>query len=150
MKSVIIYVHGLPVGQPRVRACVRGRHAGVYDPGTANEWKACVIKAARDAMKEAAIAQFDGAVRLYARFMLPRPKGHFKTGKLFFETRKSAPAFHTKKPDLDNLEKSTMDALTNAGVWLDDSQVAFKDTAKRYTETAGAIGATIIVSEVVE
>lgn len=150
MKSVSIYVHGLPVGQPRVRACVRGRHAGVYDPGTANEWKACVIKAARDAMKEAAIAQFDGAVKLYARFYMPRPKGHFRTGKAASELRQSAPAFHAKKPDLDNLEKSTMDAITNAGVWLDDSQVAFKDTGKVYGQRGWQIGAIIIVSEVVE
>lgn len=30
-----IFVSGEPKPQPRTRACVRGKHAGTYDPGTA-------------------------------------------------------------------------------------------------------------------
>ncbi len=32
-----LFIKGIPKGQPRVRAFVRGRHAGVYDPGTADD-----------------------------------------------------------------------------------------------------------------
>lgn len=30
-------VFGIPKGQPRVRAFIRGKHAGVYDPGQAKD-----------------------------------------------------------------------------------------------------------------
>ena len=48
--------------------------------------------------------------------------------------------FKISKPDLDNLEKAVMDALTTAGVWCDDAQVVEKHSAKVY----GKIDATSI------
>ena len=42
---ISIFVHGLPVAQPRAKAVAFGGRARVYNPGTANEWKACVIHA---------------------------------------------------------------------------------------------------------
>jgi Holliday junction resolvase RusA-like endonuclease len=39
-------VVGLPKAQPRAKATIRGRHAGVYNPGTANDWKEAVKSAA--------------------------------------------------------------------------------------------------------
>ena len=38
------FVEGDPKGQPRARACIRGKHAGVYDPGTSDNWKMCVAE----------------------------------------------------------------------------------------------------------
>ena len=45
--------------------------------------------------------------------------------------------YHTKRPDLDNLEKAVMDALTKAKWWEDDSQVCVKITKKRYMGKPG-------------
>ena len=42
MSPIIFFAAGSPKGQPRVRAFVRGNHAGVYDPGTANEFKTSI------------------------------------------------------------------------------------------------------------
>ena len=40
-----IFVAGLPVGQPRVKATRFGAHARVYTPSTADKWKAQVALA---------------------------------------------------------------------------------------------------------
>jgi hypothetical protein len=37
------FVTGLPKAQPRVKACIRGAHAGVYTPATADAWKKLII-----------------------------------------------------------------------------------------------------------
>lgn len=40
--------------------------------------------------------------------------------------------FKTSKPDIDNLLKAALDALTDAGMWSDDSQVVQVNAAKMY------------------
>lgn len=137
MKSYVFSVEGLPVAQPRAKAVSFGGHARVYNPGTANLWKACVIKAIKDAKVET----MQGPVRLCVRFYMPRPKNHLNSVGLL---KKNAPDHHTKKPDLDNLAKSVMDAMTAAGVWLDDSQVCSVYLEKRYCDNPRA---EIIVKE---
>ena len=114
----VIQVCGIPKGQPRVKAYVRGRHAGVYTPDTANEWKMKV--------REAAILVSDGlkpytdAVSVEMDFWIPRPKSHFKpNGQL----KQAAPIMHTQKPDVDNLAKAVLDVLTDVRLWEDDAQV---------------------------
>jgi len=41
------------------------------------------------------------------------------------------------RPDLDKLERAIGDALTDAGVWVDDGQVVNSHTQKWYAETPG-------------
>ena len=72
-----------------------------------------------------------GPLRLEVEFFLPRSKAHKHDD------------YVAVKPDLDNLLKSTMDALTNAGVWHDDAQVAAIVSTKRYESANQAIGAVI-------
>lgn len=43
-------------------------------------------------------------------------------------------AYHTKKPDLDNLDKAILDALS-CRVFKDDSQVAKLSAVKKYSDT---------------
>jgi Holliday junction resolvase RusA-like endonuclease len=57
-------------------------------------------------------------------FYIKRPKSHYRTGKFAHLLRDDAPMQHTQKPDLDKLIRSTLDALTTAGVYPDDSAVA--------------------------
>lgn len=54
-------------------------------------------------------------------FHLPRPKGHYRTGANAHLLRDSAPEQPSVKPDLDKLVRSTMDGLSEAGVWHDDA-----------------------------
>ena len=70
-------VVGLPKAQPRAKATIRGKHAGVYDPGTANDWKTSVKAAAL-----AAMAGTDGfraldlqPLKARIDISLPAPKG---------------------------------------------------------------------------
>jgi Holliday junction resolvase RusA-like endonuclease len=137
MKSYTTRVDGLPVAQPRAKAVSFGGHARVYNPGTANLWKACVIQA----IKQAKVEKLTGAVRMSIRFFLPRPKSHMNSIGLL---KKNAPTCHTKKPDLDNLTKAVMDAATAAGAWGDDSQVCQTWASKLY---AGDPYAEIIIQE---
>ena len=121
-----IIIHGTPKAQPRVKAYRRGSHVGVYTPNTADEWKAQVILAA-----SAYHQKFEGTVMLEVEFYLPRPKSH--KNDVYCQT----------KPDIDNLLKSTMDALSQAGVWHDDAQVAAVVMSKRYEQANHTVGAVI-------
>lgn len=119
MRELRITVEGIPKGQPRARACIRGRHAGVYDPGTADDWKACVRGAAREAMGSR--ADILDAVSMHVVFRMPRPKAHLDKAGDVKEKFRLAP--HVQKPDLDNLVKAVQDALTDVGLWRDDAQI---------------------------
>jgi len=122
-----LIIHGKPAPQPRVRAYRRGEHAGVYTPSTADAWKGQIILAASFYRGQFAT----GALRLEVEFYLPRPQAHKHDD------------YVAVRPDLDNLLKSTMDALTNAGVWHDDAQVAAVVMSKRYESANQSIGAVI-------
>lgn len=125
-------VLGIPKGQPRVKAFKRGAHAGVYDPGTADEWKLYVragfIKAFAE-INEPVVPPFSGPVAVTLNFYLPRPKAHFRANG---DLKPTAPIYHTGRPDLDNLVKAVLDALTNAGAWADDGIVALVSAGKGY------------------
>ena len=77
-------------------------------------------------------------------FRLARPKGHYRTGRNAGTLRDSAPTHPGHRPDLDKLIRSTFDALGEAGVWLDDSQVVQVIARKMYADDAPP-GATILV-----
>ena len=79
-----------------------------------------------------------GALRLTARFLMPRPKCHFRTGKHAGELREDAPHWHTKKPDATKLLRAMEDALTGT-LWVDDAQIAWQEVEKVYGETPGAM-----------
>lgn len=62
-----------------------------------------------------------------ATFVFPRPKSHFLRGVI----RDTAPYWHTKTPDVDNLVKLVLDAL-NGYAYGDDAQVVAISATKRY------------------
>lgn len=131
--SFVFRALGEPKGQPRPRAFSRGGKASVYDPGTAEGWKSCVAMACKDLANR----KLAGALRVALTFYMPRPKSHFKANG---QLKPTAPVFvHTKKPDIDNLEKAVLDAMTQIGVWGDDDQV-FDLRGRRYFESAPNAG----------
>lgn len=133
---------GIPKGQPRPRATIRGRHAGVYDPGTAESWKNAVRHAAKEVWGG---KPFAGPLCVRICCRMPRPKAHRRSNG---ELKESAPSWHTGKPDCDNIAKAILDALTTIGLWADDAQVAKVVIAKRYDD--GAPGAFIQVREMAQ
>lgn len=139
--KITFFAEGLPKGQPRPKAFSRGGHASVYDPGTAEGWKACVAMAAKPHIE----ARITGPVRLTLSFRFPRPKSHFGKKQGHPILKESAPDFHTSKPDSDNLAKAIMDALSQIGIWNDDAQVASLQSTKLYA--VGRIGCWIEIEQ---
>jgi Holliday junction resolvase RusA-like endonuclease len=129
-------VRGIPKAQPRPKAFARNiggkMMARVYDPGTAEAWKATIALAARDHIPTLPII---GAVKLEVQFWLPRPEGHFRGNR---DLKPSAPHYHLTKPDCDNLVKAVMDCLTILGFWHDDKQVVEQHVIKDYGPCPGA------------
>ena len=120
-------VLGLPKPQARPRAVSRGKFVKVYSPGT--EWKEAVKYAAS---KETPIAS--EALQISLEFYFDRPKSHYGTGKNADKLKSSAPKFHTKKPDVDNLAKAVLDACQDAGLFKDDSAVVGLTVEKFYID----------------
>ena len=79
----------------------------------------------------------DGPIALALEFGLRRPKSHYGTGKNAHSLKKNAPDWHTNIPDLDNLEKTIMDVLTQLSYWHDDRQVCIKNTSKKWARIPG-------------
>ena len=128
MTNCRFWVAGDPKPQPRARATVRGRHARMYNPSTADEWKAAVKSMANYA--GLGIEPIVGPISLELEFRFKRPVSHLtKKGEL----AAGAPRLHIKRPDADNLAKAVMDALTDIGVWRDDSQVMRLKVSKYWT-----------------
>lgn len=89
----------------------------IYTPPTANEWKKAVKKAAgplKGTYKE------KEPLKVFLRFFFKRPPSHLKKNG---ELRKGINTQHVQKPDVDNLGKAILDALTDAELWHDDEQI---------------------------
>jgi Holliday junction resolvase RusA-like endonuclease len=125
--KIDFFVSGVPKAQPRVKAFVRGGHAGVYTPDSAESWKQAVRQQAAANAPESLVT---APIRVELDFFLPRPKSHHKRdGSL----KADQPIWHCKKPDLDNLIKAVTDAITDTQrIWLDDSQICEISATKTY------------------
>jgi Holliday junction resolvase RusA-like endonuclease len=143
-EPVTFFVEGTPKGQPRARATIRGKHAGVYDPGTADGWKAAVAEVWRNVARSP--EPFTGAVSVRLDFYMKRPAGHYGSGKNAGTLKATAPALHTSAPDLDNLAKAVLDVLTRLNAWPDDRLVT-KLTVSRHWCDSGTPGCMIILKD---
>ena len=86
-----------------------------------------------------------GPVFVEMIFYMPRPKGHYRTGKFAGELKPNAPVYCSTTPDVDKLCRSTLDGLSTATggcVLADDNLVVGLVAEKRYVNTGGC-GATI-------
>jgi len=127
---IIKHISGTPKAQPRPRAFARGGRASVYNPKTADEWKGQIKKR----LQQYQGMNLDGNFHVKLNFFFARPKSHFGTGKNCKALKTTSPAQHTQKPDLDNLAKSVLDAITDLQIWKDDSQVTELTLAKEWAD----------------
>jgi crossover junction endodeoxyribonuclease RusA len=111
------------------------RNGHVYNPSTADAWKRAICRTIAD-LSEVPFFPKGMPVEVWMTFWLPAPKKLKTTGAELV----------TVKPDIDNYAKAVMDALTNAGLWHDDSQVAVLHASK-VREAGGPIGMRLVVFE---
>lgn len=144
--AISFFAAGEPKGQPRPRAVMRGNRAGMFDPGTADGFKAAVKLASREV--GIAGARIARPVALTVTLYFPRPAHHHRAGDKSRELKPTAPKRHTGKPDADNCAKAVMDALNDFQVWGDDSQVCDLRAAKFYADDSGRVGVEITITEI--
>lgn len=127
---VAFTAHGTPAGQGSKRHI--GRGVMVEASKNLRPWREAVKAAALDALPGELWQPFTGPVVLTLEVVFHRPRSHFRTGRHAAELRPDAPELHVGTPDLDKIIRSVCDALTEAGVWGDDRQVAQVLATKLY------------------
>lgn len=130
-------VPGVP--QPQGSKRLLGRRLVESNDATLRPWRTSVTAHALAAPRDGVLLPFTGAVAVRVTFRFPRPGGHFGSGRNRGRLRGSAPARHRVRPDADKLVRAVCDALTDAGVWRDDAQVAELQAVKVYHDAPGAV-----------
>lgn len=128
--KIEFFAAGIPKAQPRPRSFFNKAtgKARVYDPSTAENWKSCIAVAAQP---HKPLAPLEGPIRCDITWYLPRPK------RLCRKCDNPGPIWFTAKPDRDNLDKATLDALTMLGFWHDDAQACCGLISKFYAAMPG-------------
>jgi len=106
------FVPGNPIPAPRPRM---GKYH-VYHAANADQWMHSIMLFSSIKIH----APLEGPIEVNLQFLFDKPKKD--THRFWME----------HKPDLDNLEKAVLDALTKARKWKDDSQVVRLQSIKRY------------------
>jgi Holliday junction resolvase RusA-like endonuclease len=138
---VTIVVRGEPASQGSKRA-FRNPHSGrisqVESSKALKPWREHVHNAAVDAM--AGAARLEGPVSVRVVFYFDRPATHYRSGRNAHLLREGAPIAPANRgsKDIDKLQRAVFDALSSAGVWADDSQVAIVVASKAWTTDGGA------------
>lgn len=127
-------------------------------------WRKSVDAAAREAIVKACAGDADstpdgeeyvprfplqGPCVLTATFFIDRPLSHYRSGPYKHMLRDNAPPYPARRPDLDKLLRSTMDAMTTAGVWRDDGLVHIIHARKHWSTYRAlwyAAGVRVVVS----
>lgn len=139
--------NGVPQTKGSAKAFMR---PGMKFPVVTNDnakckpWQAGVTQAAADTFTG---EPWRGPVMLTLVFYMPRPKGHYRTGKNAELLRESAPVHHAVKPDLDKLLRAVKDGLKGV-VYLDDAQVVWVNARKEYASVPHPCGVEVQASAV--
>lgn len=146
--KLIFFVPGIPKpgGSKRVFHNKRTGKAMVTDACKTNkDWRAVVANTALYAMSDNKFDKFESEpLHLSVVFFMPRPKGHYRTGKNAHLLRQSAPAYPTTKPDATKLLRALEDALTGI-LWRDDAQIVLQMVSKKYVPNEYSCGAMVTV-----
>ena len=120
-------IPAVPVAQPRAKAASFGGHARVYETkytGKGESRKLHPITAFKATVRQTAQAVYQGPplrgpIKVDCVFVLPR-----ETSKIW--KTKAMPRYpHIVKPDLDNLNKAVLDALS--GTVLSDDAIVWDE-----------------------
>lgn len=135
---ITVRVNGLPAPQGSKRHV--GNGVMVESSAAVKPWREAIraevqrvvfpLRPAEDNSRRIA----SGPVIVTVTFWLPRPRGHYGTGRNAGSLRPSAPARPHRKPDLDKLARAVLDAVVMGGAVGDDSQVVTIAASKWYAD----------------
>lgn len=129
MTRLVYHVNPKSAPRPRVTKF------GTYNDKSYTAWKKGLALIAKTKFKE----PLTGAVEMRIDFFFKYPKSWSKK-------RKQSTIWHTSRPDIDNLQKSCMDALDvkksshiakeaiKGIAYIDDSQVCYLTSRKQYCD----------------
>ena len=124
-EEVKITIPGKPIAKARPRFVRMGKFVKTYNSQETEEGK--WLHGVKDQVEE----KIEGPIAMVCRFVFPRPKSHFGTGRNSDKLKPSAPVDHIQKPDCDNLVKFACDCL-NELAYNDDCQIVQKMAVKRW------------------
>ena len=75
----------------------------------------------------------EGAISVSMVFSMPRPRSHYRGGRFSHLLKGSSPNRHISRPDLDNIIKFYLDAMTGM-FWKDDAYVCTIEASKNYSK----------------
>lgn len=128
--SLTFHIHTIPIPKGRPKFSKIGGFVRTYTPKKTHNFEAEVREAAKQAMTREPL-ETPLAVYLYFRLPIPQSYSKKRTAACLAGSEKP-----TKKPDLDNLAKSVLDAL-NGVIYLDDSQIVSLHMTKVYSQHPG-------------
>lgn len=132
------FIEGLPIAKGRPRVTKRGY---TYTPKRTKRYedhvRDCYLLGVGEEPSE------DGLL-VYLCFTFPIPKSYPKKRVEAIRTKRE---LYTKKPDLDNLAKTVLDAL-NGVAYEDDSQVVGLHLRKEYSRKPGDVGVSVYIQSV--
>lgn len=139
------FVSGVPVPQPRARVSTRGKVARAYVPSThkVHAWRQAIALAGGEAWRKPPLDQAIGADWW---FWVPRPKGHYGTGRNAGRLKASAPKYPTSRAhgDAKNLLTAAEDALEGI-IYRDDTLLCDSLPRKRYATPEQPPGVLITI-----
>jgi Holliday junction resolvase RusA-like endonuclease len=116
---IIVFGSPAPQGSKKfVGTNKQGRGILVESSKHVKPWRQDVVEAAKRAFSG---PPFDAPLRVRMVFTLPKPASAPKRKR----------TWPMRKPDVSKLARSTEDALTTAGVWVDDSRVVGYDRLEK-------------------
>ena len=113
-----------PIAQGRARFSARNGFVRAYDPRKSSDYKAYVASIARNTYN---LEPIDSAIELTLTFHMPIPKSFSKAKRTAALNGDIRPGV---KPDIDNLAKATMDAIS--GICFTDDKLIVSCKLDKY------------------
>lgn len=114
MKTIELFVKGEPVGKGRPRFRIFGGHISTYTPAKTKHAEMDIKEQIQEQYKDAPITR---PISISVLFFMPIPKSLSKKKQVALIGE-----LYTKKPDIDNLIKTYLDAM-NGIIYEDDKQI---------------------------
>lgn len=134
MNELKVFIPGEPCAQGRPRFSTAGGFVRAYDPAKSRNYKAYVKAVCADAAEKHGWlfnTDLPLEVEIIAGLSIPSSKS-----KKWKQAAAEGVEKPTKKPDIDNLVKIIMDALSGV-IYKDDKQIIKMSVEKRYAEQPG-------------